>query len=194
MNWEWRTTDIFNTSSQTSCGRFLAQRLCDAITHNCSRVSACSGNWGVALRWVTPPSLPQRRPEKETPHPPTLKSLCGRLCTCNRCARSFGWPCPPSCASPCGSETKFSPVSLTGSSRWRFRFFWVSKDTCSWKTPFQVPGAACLWKPCASSSHSVCGCSRRCLLEGGGKDVKSKLKMQISQNIARKSLCVKAER
>lgn len=163
---KWGTTDIFNTSSETSCRRFVAQRLRDAVT--AARQSKCQ-QWEfgcrVALRWVTPLSLPQQKPGIETPRPLTLNSLCDRLCTCNRCVRSSGWLSPPSCASPCGSETKFSPVSLRGSNKWRFRFFWVSKDTCSWKTPFQVPGVACWWKPCASFFHSVCGCSRRRLLE-----------------------------
>lgn len=143
-------------------GDILAQRLRD----NLYEVPA-AGSLGVtfSLRWVTPLSPPQQRPEIETPRPLTLNSLCGRLCTCTRCARSSGWLCPPSCASPCGSETRFSPVSRTGSNTWRSRFFWVSTDTCSWKTPFQVPGVACSWTPCASSCHSVCGCSQRRLLE-----------------------------
>lgn len=121
------------------------------------------GFWGAGLRSGTLPSLPQLTPETETPHPPTWNSLCGRSRTCTRCVRSSGWPCLPSCASPCGSETRSLLVSLTDSSTSRFRFFSVSKDTCSWKTLFQVPGAVCSWKPCASSFHSVCGCSRRCL-------------------------------
>lgn len=99
------------------------------------------------------------------PRPQTSGSPCDHLRTCNRCARSSVCPCPPSCVSPSGSGTRFSPASPRGSDTSQFRFFWAGKDTCWRRTLSPVPIVACWWKPYASFCHSGCDCSQRRLME-----------------------------
>ena len=111
-------------------------------------ISAAKSESIPAIRSGTPPPSPPRwRRGTGTPRPLTSGSLWGGCCrcwrTCSPRGRPSGCPCPPSCASPCGSGTRSSPASPTGSNRWRSRFCAVATDTCWWRTRAPAPGAAC---------------------------------------------------
>lgn len=99
-------------------------------------------------RWACRPLLP-----------PSIWRLT-EMCTCSCVSQSFGRCfCPPSCASPAGSETRSSPVSLTSSGTLRSRCAAVWRGTCSRWTLAPAPKVACWWKLCACVCCSeVCCC------------------------------------
>lgn len=83
------------------------------------------------------------RPATRSPHPRSARSAPGCQRTCSPRDCSFACPSLPSYASPCGSETRFSPASLTDSGTWLFRSSGVETGTCWKRIPAPALGAAC---------------------------------------------------
>lgn len=84
-----------------------------------------------------------QRPATRSPHPRSARSAPGCRRTCSPRDCSFACPSLPSYASPCGSETRFSPASLTDSGTWRFRSSGVETGTYWKRIPAPALGAAC---------------------------------------------------
>lgn len=87
--------------------------------------------------------------ECHRPLPPSIWRLTGTS-ICSYVIQSFGRCfCLPSCASPCGSGTRFSPVSRTSLGMWQSRCASVWTGTC-WKwTLAPAPKVVCWWRRCA---------------------------------------------
>lgn len=100
------------------------------------------GGWPSLIREKSP--CPRwARQATRSPHPLSAHSAPGCRRTCSSCDCSSACPSLLFYASPGGSETRFSPVSPTGSSTWRFRSSGVETGTCWKRIPAPAPAAAC---------------------------------------------------